>query len=197
MEHRFIPMDKMETREENGDLYLEGYFSVFNAVYELWPGATESIAPGAFDESVNDDVRCLYNHNSDLVLGRTTARTLELRQDSKGLWGRVQINREDTEAMNAYARINRGDITGCSFGFDIAAQETEYREDGTVHWTITKVKPLYEVSPCTFPAYEDTSVSARRRDLDELKRKRSEVWKAQALERLHNKPKDKKGEQPC
>ena len=174
MEHRFIPMDKMETREENGDLYLEGYFSVFNTIYELWPGATESIAPGAFDDSVNDDVRCLYNHNSDLVLGRTTARTLELRQDSKGLWGRVQIN--------------RGDITGCSFGFDIAAQETEYREDGTVHWTITKVKPLYEVSPCTFPAYEDTSVSARKRDLDELRKKRSEVWKAQALERLHNKP---------
>lgn len=188
MEHRFIPMDKMETREENGDLYLEGYFSVFNAIYELWPGATESIAPGAFDESVTDDVRCLYNHNSDLVLGRTTARTLELRQDSKGLWGRVQINREDSEAMNAYARINRGDITGCSFGFDISAQETEYREDGTVHWTITKVKPLYEVSPCTFPAYEDTSVSARKRDLDELRKKRSEVWKAQALERLHNKP---------
>ena len=90
--------------------------------------------------------------------------------------------------MNAYARINRGDITGCSFGFDIAAQETEYREDGTVHWTITKVKPLYEVSPCTFPAYEDASVSARKRDLDELRKKRSEVWKAQALERLHNKP---------
>lgn len=188
MEHRFIPMDKMETREENGNLYLEGYFSVFNVIYELWPGATESIAPGAFDESVTDDVRCLYNHNSDLVLGRTTARTLELRQDSKGLWGGVQINREDSEAMNAYARIKRGDITGCSFGFDIAAQETEYREDGTVHWTITKVKPLYEVSPCTFPAYEDTSISARRRDLDELKRKRGEVWKAQALERLHNKP---------
>lgn len=187
MEHRYIPMDKMETREENGDLYLEGYFAVFNAVYELWPGATESIAPGAFDESVSDDVRCLYNHNTDLVLGRTTARTLELQQDSRGLFGRVKINREDTEAMNAYARIQRGDITGCSFGFHIAEQETEYREDGTVHWTITKVKPLYEVSPCTFPAYEEASVSARRRDLDELKRKRSEVWKAKALARLTNK----------
>ena len=80
MEHRFIPMDKMETREEDGRLYLEGYFAVFNSTYELWPGATESIAPGAFDESVSDDVRCLYNHNSDLVLGRTTARTLELKQ---------------------------------------------------------------------------------------------------------------------
>ena len=70
----------------------------------------------------------------------------------------------------------------------LSMPEVEYREDGTVHWTITKVKPLYEVSPCTFPAYEDTSVSARKRDLDELRKKRSEVWKAQALERLHNKP---------
>lgn len=186
MEHRFIPMDKMETREEDGRLYLEGYFAVFNSIYELWPGATESIAPGAFDESVSDDVRCLYNHNSDLVLGRTTARTLELKQDSRGLWGRVEINRDDTEAMNAYARIQRGDITGCSFGFDIGAQETDYRDDSTVHWTITKVKPLFEVSPCTFPAYEETNVSARRRDLDEIKRQRSEMWKTEARKRLRH-----------
>ena len=59
MEHRYIPMEKMETREEGDERYIEGYFAVFNSVYELWPGATESIAPGAFDESVSDDVRAL------------------------------------------------------------------------------------------------------------------------------------------
>ena len=185
VEHRYIPMDRMETREDGEDIYIEGYFAVFNSTYELWPGATESIAPGAFDESVSDDVRALYNHNTDIVLGRTSAGTMEIKQDSRGLWGRVKLNRNDTDAMNAYARIARGDITGCSFGFDIAAQETDYREDGSVHWTITKVSPLYEISPCTFPAYQDTTVSARKRDLDELKRKRAEVWKHQALERLH------------
>lgn len=156
MEHRYIPMDRMEVREDGGDLYIEGYFAVFNSVYELWPGATESIAPGAFDDSVSDDVRALYNHNTDLVLGRTSAGTMEIKQDSRGLWGRIRINRDDSDAMNAYARIQRGDITGCSFGFDIADQETEYREDGTVHWTIKRVSPLYEISPCTFPAYQDT-----------------------------------------
>lgn len=185
MEHRYIPLDKIETREDGEDLYIEGYFAVFNSNYELWPGATESIAPGAFDDSVSDDVRALYNHNTDLVLGRTSAGTMEIKQDSRGLWGRVKINREDSDAMNAYARIQRGDITGCSFGFDIAAQETDYRDDGTVHWTITRISPLYEISPCTFPAYQDTTVNARKKDLDEIRQKKSEVWKKRALERLH------------
>lgn len=184
MEHRYIPMDKMEAREDGGDLYIEGYFAVFNSVYELWPGATESIAPGAFDDSVSDDVRALYNHNTDLVLGRTSAGTMEINQDSRGLWGRIRINRDDSDAMNAYARIRRGDITGCSFGFDIADQETEYREDGTVHWTIKRVSPLYEISPCTFPAYQDTTVSARKHDLEEVKRKRTKLWKRAMFEKL-------------
>lgn len=184
MEHRYIPMDRMEAREDGGDLYIEGYFAVFNSVYELWPGATESIAPGAFDDSVSDDVRALYNHNTDLVLGRTSAGTMEIKQDSRGLWGRIRINRDDSDAMNAYARIQRGDITGCSFGFDIADQETEYREDGTVHWTIKRVSPLYEISPCTFPAYQDTTVSARKHDLEEVKRKRTELWKRAMFEKL-------------
>lgn len=185
MEHRYLPMDRMETREDGDDLYLEGYFAVFDRTYELWPGATESIAPGAFTDALGDDVRALYNHNTDLVLGRTSAGTAELRQDDHGLWGRIRINREDGDAMNAYQRIRRGDITGCSFGFDIAKQETDYRDDGTVHWTILSVSPLYEISPCTFPAYRDTTVSARKRDLEDIKTKRAEVWKHDALARLN------------
>lgn len=184
MEHRYLPMDRMETREDDGNIYLEGYFAVFSRNYEIFPGATESIAPGAFDGSINDDVRALYNHNSDIVLGRTAAGTMELRQDAHGLWGRVKINRDDTDAMNAYRRIQRGDITGCSFGFDIEAQEADYRDDGTVHWTITSIAPLYEVSPCTFPAYVDTTVVARKRDLDEIKRKKLEVRKQELITRL-------------
>ena len=185
MEHRYIPFDKMETRAEGDDIFIEGYFAVFDDTYELWPGATESIARGAFDESINDDVRALYNHDTNIVLGRTAAGTMELRQDNRGLWGRVKINRNDTDAMNAYARIQRGDITGCSFGFDIAAQDAEYRDDGSVHWTITKVSPLYEISPCAFPAYTDTSVTARKRDYDEIVRRKTDEWKRKMRERLH------------
>lgn len=184
MDHRYLNMENVQTREDGEDLFIEGYFAVFNSTYELWPGATESIAPGAFDDSVSDDVRALYNHNTDIVLGRTSAGTMEIRQDSHGLWGRIRVNRNDGDAMNAYARIARGDITGCSFGFDIAAQETDYREDGTVHWTITRVSPLYEISPCTFPAYQETVVSARKKDLADIEKKKREVWREAMKRRL-------------
>lgn len=184
MDHRYLNMENVQTREDGEDLFIEGYFAVFNSTYELWPGATESIAPGAFDDSVSDDVRALYNHNTDIVLGRTSAGTMEIRQDSHGLWGRIRVNRNDGDAMNAYARIARGDITGCSFGFDVAAQETDYREDGTVHWTITRVSPLYEISPCTFPAYQETVVSARKKDLANIEERKREVWRAEMKRRL-------------
>ena len=184
MERRFLKMEDMQAREDGEALFLEGYFAVFNSIYELWPGATESIAPGAFDESVSGDVRALFNHNADLVLGRTAAGTLELRQDSHGLWGRIRINREDTDAVNAYARIKRGDVTGCSFGFEIEAEETDYREDGSVHWTITKIKPLYEVSPCTFPAYQETTVSARKREIEDIRKRKKEAWRTAMRARL-------------
>lgn len=185
MERRYMHMHDITTRNDtDGDLYVEGYFAVFNENYNVWNGATESIAPGAFDGSVSGDVRALYNHNDDLILGRTSAGTLELKQDSRGLWGRIKMNRDDSDAMNAYARIQRGDITGCSFGFDIESEETEYRDDGSVHWTITKVNPLYEVSPCVFPAYEQTNVSARGKQIETMMKRKKELWRHAMLQKL-------------
>ena len=186
IEYRTLHMHDMQTRNDTdtGDLFIEGYFAVFNDIYKVWDGATESIAPGAFDESVHGDVRALYNHNDDLILGRTSAGTLELREDEHGLWGKVKLNRNDTDAMNAYERIKRGDITGCSFGFNIESEETEYREDGSVHWTITKVNPLYEISPCVFPAYEATNVSARGKQIDEMKVRKIELRKEELRKKL-------------
>lgn len=187
MEQRYLPIKEMQTRaDESGDLYINGYFAVFNSDYELWPGATESIAPGAFDGSITGDVRALYNHNDDIILGRSGAGTLKLQQDSRGLWGEIKINKKDSDAMNAYERIARGDIDGCSFGFDIKREEFRENQDGTVHWTITEVDPLYEVSPCVFPAYEATSISARKRSFEEIQKRRSEDWKNRMKERLKN-----------
>lgn len=187
MEQRYLPIKEMQTRaDESGDLYINGYFAVFNSDYELWPGATESIAPGAFDGSITGDVRALYNHNDDIILGRASAGTLKLQQDSRGLWGEIKINKKDSDAMNAYERIARGDIDGCSFGFDIKREEFRENQDGTVHWTITEVDPLYEVSPCVFPAYEATSISARKRSFEEIKKRHNEDWKNRMKERLKN-----------
>lgn len=185
MEQRTLLMHDMQTRsDDNDDLYLEGYFAVYGDIYNVWDGATESIAPGAFEESIHGDVRALYNHDDNLILGRTSAGTLELKDDSHGLWGRIKLNRNDTDAMNAYERIKRGDVTGCSFGFNIESEETDYREDGTVHWTITKVNPLYEISPCVFPAYGATSVSARGKELDDMRKRKLELRKEEIRKRL-------------
>lgn len=163
------------TREDGEELYIEGYFSVFNSNYELWSGATESIAPGAFTNTLGGDVRALIDHETRLVLGRNKSGTLTLKEDSHGLWGKVRINPNDTDAMNLYERVKRADVDQCSFGFDIIKEDTEVRDDGSVHWTIREVK-LYEVSVCTFPAYEDTNVSARKQDYEEIKKRKKEAW---------------------
>ena len=175
-----------ETREDGDVPVIEGYFAVFNSNYAIGPGMSESIAPGAFEEALGGDVRALANHDTTLVLGRNKANTLQLREDSHGLWGEVRINPNDTAAMDLYARVKRGDVDGCSIGFDIASEETEIREDGSVHWTITKVNPLYEVSACTFPAYEQTNVQARQEQRANIEKRQHEAWQAQMKERLHD-----------
>lgn len=180
---REIAADLKTRSEESGEPVIEGYFAVFNDIYEMFPGATETIAPGSFTKTISDDIRALINHDTTLVLGRTAAHTLELSQDERGLFGRIRINPNDTDAMNLYARVKRGDVSQCSIGFEITEEDTEYRDDGSVHWTIKEVK-LYEVSCCTFPAYENTGISARKRDLEALQAKRREAWKAQMLTRL-------------
>lgn len=174
---------KFETREDGENLVIEGYFSVFNTNYDMGFGMSESIAPGAFTKSLSNDVRALINHDTTLVLGRTSAHTLELREDSHGLWGKITINPKDSDAVNLYERVKRGDVNQCSFGFNIVSEETDFREDGRVHWTITEAD-LHEVSVCTFPAYEETAVSARAHDLEEIKKRSAEKWRSGMLKKL-------------
>lgn len=175
--------EEFKTRDDSGEPIIEGYFAVFNSNYELWEGATESIAPGAFDSSLSGDIRALINHDTTLVIGRTTNQTLELKVDQRGLWGRVKINPKDQDAMNLHARVERGDVTQCSFGFYIREEETEFLPDGSIHWTLTDVE-LFEVSCCTFPAYEETSISARKKDADCMISRKLESRKAQLLARI-------------
>ena len=177
---------EFKTREDGEEMVIEGYFAVFDSNYEMWEGATESIAPGAFTSSIGGDIRGLTNHDTTLVLGRTKVHTLELKEDAHGLWGRITINPKDSDAVNTYERVKRGDVDQCSIGFKIRSEETDFKADGSIHWTITDVK-LFEVSVCTFPAYEETGVSARHRDAEELKKRAFEAWKLQMKERLAQK----------
>jgi HK97 family phage prohead protease len=182
---RSVPT-KFETREDdNGQLVISGYFSVFNSIYEIGPGMSESVAPGTFLSSLSGDVRALTNHDSTLVLGRTTAGTLKLREDDVGLWGDVIINPKDSDAMNTYERVKRGDVSQCSFGFRITKEDTDVKDDGSVHWTIREVE-LYEVSVCTFPAYEATNVQARSEQLAEIRAREFDAWKENMMRRIQS-----------
>jgi uncharacterized protein len=171
--------------EQDDEMYIEGYFAVFNRETELFPGAFEEIAPEAFNDTLSNDIRALINHDTSLVLGRNKAGTLELKVDSRGLWGRIKINPRDSDAVNLYERVKRGDVDQCSFGFNIIEEETEFRDDGTVKWRLKKVD-LHEVSVVTFPAYEDTSVQARMQEYEQHKKRKLEQRKMKLKERVRN-----------
>lgn len=174
-----------EVREDGDAKHITGYFAVFGANYEIGPGMSESIAPGAFTRTLaeNGDVRALINHDTTLVLGRTKAGTLQLRQDEHGLWGDILVNPNDQDAVNLWERVKRGDVDQCSFGFDIIDERAETQSDGSVHWTLQDVE-LYEVSPCTFPAYEATSIQARTAQRDDLRARSLDAWKTSQKARL-------------
>lgn len=174
---------EFKTREDGDKYRIEGYFAVFNSNYMITDDLSESVDPGAFTDTLSDDIRALIDHETRLVLGRTKAGTLELKTDSYGLWGSITVNPKDGEAMNLYERVKRGDVDQCSFGFDVLSERTEHREDGSTHWTIEKVK-LYEVSCCTFPAYQETNIAARKHDAEEIERRKAEAWRIRQKERL-------------
>lgn len=169
--------------EQGQEKYIEGYFIVFNEQTELWTGTFEKIAPSALDETIKgNDIRCLFNHNTDLVLARQSAGTLELKINEKGLWAKVKINENDQTAMDVYARVQRGDITGCSFGFYADAESYE-EKGGNIIWTIERAT-VFEISVCTFPAYQQTEIEAREKDYESQRSNRISQRKADLKNKL-------------
>ena len=148
--------------EETTQPMIEGHAAVFNQRSEelgvCFP-FREKIMPGAFLESIQkDDIRALFNHSPNYVLGRNKAGTLTLEEDVQGL--KVQIHPPDTQfARDLGVSIKRGDISQMSIGFQVLT-ERWYMDNGEDIREITKAK-LYDVSPVTFPAYPQTDVSAR------------------------------------
>lgn len=144
---------------DDGPPRLSGYAAVFRATTEVG-GFTEEIAPGAFDHVLGDDVRALFNHDPNQVLGRTKSGTLRLAQDDTGLRYEVDINEADPDAMRVYAQVRRGDVSGSSFAFSVEQDMWDYQR-AKPHRTITRMAQLYDVSPVVFPAYDVATVSAR------------------------------------
>lgn len=177
---------ELQTRaadDETKEKVIEGYFAIFNSPTELFRGYYEEVLPGAFDGSISNDVRALIDHDHAKVLGRTKSSTLNLKVDSRGLWGSIRVNEKDSEAMNLYERVDRGDVDQCSFGFAIQDEELSFEDDGTVRSKLKAVE-LFEVSIVTFPAYADTSVQARKQDIEQMVTKQLEVRKTKLKGRL-------------
>lgn len=153
-------------------MLIEGYFVVFDQPYYIDGYCEEVIDRHAFDDADMSDVRALIDHDSRLVLGRRNenVQTLDFEIDDVGLYARIQINPDDNDALSLRARVLRRDVDQASFGFDESSVAYTDLPDGRVRRTVLAIAKLWEITVCTFPAYEQTSVSARSRNGDALRR---------------------------
>ena len=149
----------LETREDNGERFIEGYAAKYETETNIGP-FKESIARGAFDNVLDNDVRALINHDPSLVLGRTSSGTLELTTDDIGLKYRVKLGNQQY-ATDLYESIQRGDISQSSFAFTIKDQT--WSEDRSSR-SVDEVAQLLDVSPVTYPAYKEATVVAREEE---------------------------------
>lgn len=152
-----------EVRQKGESRSVAGYASVFNSMSEDLGGFREIITPGAFRSVLDNkpDIRALINHDTGRVIGRTAAGTLSLEEDRTGL--RFNVSLPPTPEGNAlYTSIQRGDISGASFGFRLDYEDYDVSFQGEeLIREIRNIAQLYEISVVTFPAYRATEVSAR------------------------------------
>ncbi len=137
---------------------IGGYAALFNSEAEIAGYFREVVLPGAFNGQLTGDVRALIDHDSGRVIGRTKAGSLRLTQDDKGLGVEIDLP-ETTDARDLATLIERGDISGMSFGFEVTKQEWDETGDMPLR-QIIKVE-LFEVSVVAFPAYPDTTIAKR------------------------------------
>lgn len=154
---------------------VRGYAALYNSPSENLGTQKyrfiETIAPGAFDDVLKDDVRALFNHDANLILARSKggAGSLKIGTDERGLW--YEFEAPDTQAgRDLLVSLARGDVDQSSFAFEVRKDGQEYREraegDVTIaERTIKKVARLHDVSPVTYPAYNDTTVALRAKEL--------------------------------
>lgn len=162
-ERRSYPLDLRAKKDEKGRR-LEGHAAVFDTLSEDLGGFREIISPGAFEAALErSDVRALWNHDPNYVLGRVKSGTLDVAEDERGL--AVTIYPPETSyADDLYAVMERGDVDQMSFAFTVAREKWLKDDDGNAIRQIDEVAELWDVSPVTYPAYQATTVSARALD---------------------------------
>jgi HK97 family phage prohead protease len=157
-EFRTITTAEIRSNDNNT---LSGYAAVFDSPSEDLGGFTENIRKGAFTRCLNEqpDIRCLSNHDTSAILGRTRSGTLQVREDDRGLYFECNLP-DTTTARDLATLVKRGDVTGMSFGFYCKQDEWTRSETGAMSRSLTDCE-VFEVSICGFPAYPATTVSAR------------------------------------
>lgn len=151
----------IEVRATDGAAVAVGHAAVFDRLSQNLGGFVEVVAPGAFSKTITEqDVRALYNHNEDYVLGRLGAGTLRLVEDDDGLSYEVDLNPSDPDAVRVQAKLARGDVIGSSFGFRVIDDEWSETDQGFPLRTLKQVS-LRDVGPVTFPAYTDSTAALR------------------------------------
>jgi len=177
MEVRVLNLEDTEIRMDDDNPMLIGYAARTNSWTDLG-FFKERIKPGAFEGVLGDDVRCLKNHDPNLILGRTTNGTLRLKENTVGLHFENDMP-DTTTGKDVREEVRSKLITGCSFAFTIAEEDWKYYDDERVpERTILKVGKLYDVGPVTYPAYPDTSVAARSLEShkkEEIPEKKEEI----------------------
>ena len=174
------------TREASNpnESIIEGYFALYEQETELFEGSYEIITRGAFENTLNNDIRALWNHNTQFVLGRNKTGSLELKADEKGLFATIKLPNTQY-ASDLYELIQRGDVDQCSFGFNIpvGGETLEELASGGYRWRINEID-LHEVSVVTFPAYENTSVQARAKQIKEIQGRKLQEKRSALQKRL-------------
>ncbi|EGQ3068534.1 HK97 family phage prohead protease [Staphylococcus pseudintermedius] len=155
---------------DDEQMIVEGYALRFNTLSNDLGGFVETISSEALEKTDLSDVRCLIDHDSSKVLGRTVSKTLELNVDDEGLYFRCQLP-NTSYARDLYENIKLQNINQCSFGFilDDEGDSFDKRDDGLFERTIKKIKSLFDVSIVTYPAYNDTDVAPALRSIEAIK----------------------------
>ena len=161
MERRMIDLAELRLDGAGEERTIRGYAAVFDSMSQPLMGFREVIRKGAFRKTVREaDIRALWNHDPNFVLGRKSARTLQLSEDDKGLLARI-FPPQTTWASDLMESIQRGDVSQMSFGFRaIKDKWNPPGADGLPVRELLEVQ-LFDVSPVTFPAYPQTEVHVR------------------------------------
>jgi HK97 family phage prohead protease len=182
-------MDKREVRSFKSEIRVErrssddgsfgatvrGHAAVFDSLSENLGGFREIIKPGAFDGVMDDDVRALFNHDTDnLPLARTKSGTLEIGTDKRGLTYEFDV--PDIQlGRDLVVSLERGDIDESSFGFIVETDSWDEDEEGRIVRTIHEIRELFDVSPVNFGAYKATDSELASREFRSWQQDRTDA----------------------